>query len=172
MAVIYNLAATSQQVVLNDDISIDIPATAQKITKEDALNHAAKRFNNDRTALKSINYIHTDHIYKFNNILVSLNVSDKTLNVKSTYLSELKKGLDIMAKRGKATGYTSSLKKINNNTVLTTVEIQGNVVYCNFYCLNANNTREITGTLHYHKDDATEAATILDHLLNSIKFKD
>jgi len=74
-------------------------------------------------------------------------------------------------KGGKATNYISILKKINNNVVLIAGEVQGNVGYYNFYCLNANHTKEITGALHYAVDDATEAAAVLDQLLCSIKFK-
>ena len=92
--------------------------------------------------------------------------------VNKTYLSDLKRGFDILTKKGSATNYASNLKKINHNSVLVTNEIQGNLGYCYFYCLNAGDTREITGALHYHKDNAGEAATVLDHLLNSIKFKD
>jgi hypothetical protein len=169
---IYSFTVLGQQVALNGGVSIEIPAHAQSITKEEAVAHATKTFNNDESALKSVNNIHTKHIYKVNDILISLNVFDETTKISDTYLSDLKKGHDILAKKAQLTNYTSSLKKINNNSVLITIHIFNNVVYCNFYCLNANNTREITGALHYHKDNAAEAAAVLDRLLNSIKFID
>jgi len=172
VTVLYSLSSMGQQVALNNGVSIDIPAHAQTITKGEAVAHAAKKFNNDESALKSVNNIHTKYIYKIDDILISLNVFDETTKISNAYLSDLKKGHDILAKKAELTDYTSSLRKINNNSVLTITHIFNNVVYCNFYCLNANNTREITGALHYHKNDAAEAQSVLEKLLNSIKFKD
>jgi|SRR6185312_9490456 len=172
LSVIYSITTSAQQTQLSSSISINIPSDAQKLNKNEALAHARKKFNNDKIALLSVGQIRDDHVYKIRDILVSLNVSDAKLKVNNTYLSDLKKGFDALTKRGNATNYTSNLRKINNNNVLITNEIQGNVGYCYFYCLNANHTREITGALHYSKEDAIEAEAILDQLLNSIKFKD
>lgn len=172
MAVTYGLAIMAQQTVLNGGISIDIPSDAQKITKEEALAHAGKKFNNDKLALLSVTHTRAKRIYKVNDILVSINFSDEALSVKDSYLSDMKKGLDVINKRGNTGHYTSNLKKINNNPVLILNSIQGNVGYYDFYCLNFNHTKEVTGTLHYDKADANEAKAVLDHLLNSIQFKD
>lgn len=162
MAVIYSLSTIAQQVALNDRVSIELPAGARKITRDEGMTHVGKKFNNDKMALTSIRLIRAGHLYKVDDILISLNVFDKKPKVPVTYLSDLKKGLDIITKRGDASHYTSNLKKINNNSVLITNDMQGKVGYYSFDYLNADNTQEITGTLHYHKDD----------LLNSIKFKD
>jgi len=97
-------------------------------------------------------------------------VFDHTAKVKEGFLTENKKGLDAMNSSNKT--YTSSLQKINNNSVLVMNYIAGDVEYYRFVCYSANNSREITGVLEFDKTDKAEATAILDHLLNSIKFKD
>lgn len=171
VAFIYSLTTMAQRVALNDGVSIEIPVGAEQITKEKALAHAGKRFNNDRMALGSVTDIHAKYIYKVDDILVSLVVFDTPVKVKETHLSELKKGMDAMS-AGSNSHYTSTLEKVNNNSILIINYRGGNVGYYHFYCYNDNNTREITGALHYHKDDAAEAQSVLENLLNSIKFKD
>jgi len=170
-ALICSLTTMAQRVALNDGVSIETPAGGEQITKEQALAHAGNRFNNDKMALRSVRDIHAKYIYKVDDILISLVVFDTPAKVSETHLSELKKGMDAMS-TGSNSHYTSTLKKINNNSILIVNYLGGNVGYYHFYCYNDNNSREITGALHFPVDDAAEAIAILDKLLNSIKFKD
>jgi|GEM_PF-2647861 len=169
-AVLYSLASVGQQVALNNEVSINIPKEAKKITKEEALAHAGRRFNSDKYVLKSINDRTTRYTYKVNDILVSLTVFDHMAKVKEGFLSENKKGLDAMNSSNKT--YTSSLQKINNNSVLIMNYIAGEVEYYRFVCYSPDNSKEMTGVLEFDKIDKNEATSILNHLLNSIKFKD
>ncbi len=169
--ILYSLNVLSQQVALNNVVGIDLPNGAQKITKEQALAHAGKKFNNDKMVLNSYANMHTGRIlYKFDDIVISLKAFDTTFKFKKGHAEELKKGLDEMARR--STSYTSILKTINNNSIVVTNFINGGAEYYYFYCFNANNTREMTGSLVFDKADKDKATAILDHVLNSIKFKD
>jgi hypothetical protein len=168
---IFSVTTLAQRVALNDGVSIEIPVGAEQITKEKALAHVGKKFNNDKMTLRSITNIHARYIYKVDDVLVSLVVFDTPVKVNATHLSELKRGMDAMS-AGSNSHYTSILKKVNNNSILIVNYLAGKVGYYHFYCYNDNNTREITGVLHYHVDDAAEATTVLDNLLDSVKFKD
>jgi hypothetical protein len=171
-ALLYSLTALGQQVVSNNSVSIAIPDNAQKITKEDAVAHVTKKYNNNRSALLSVNDIQTKHIYKVNDIIVSVYLSDEPVNVKTTRLADLKKSFDIMNSRTKSPNYTSRITKFKTNSVLIFNDVLNDIGTYDFYCYNANGTKAITGDLRYHKDDAIEAQAVLNNLLNSIKFKD
>jgi len=159
-----------QQVKLNDGVSINLPDRVEKLNKEQAISHARQKFNNNKIVLNSIDRRSFRHIYKVDDVLITLFVFDTTFKAKDGHIAELKKGLDGMSRGDKT--YTSFLKTINNNSVLILNHIAIDVEYYNFYCYNANNTRVITGILEFNIADKDKATTILNDIINSIKFKD
>jgi hypothetical protein len=169
IGIIYGFSCLGQKVVsLNDAVNVELPNGAEKINKEQAISYAGKKFNNDKILLNSISKRRPEHMYKVNDVLISLFTDNNS--VKEEHLTEMKKGLDEMFK-GNLT-YISNLKKVNNNSVLVLNYIMGNVEYYRFFSYNANNSRAITGILEFDKTDQTKAAVILEHILNSTGFKD
>lgn len=170
--ILFSLNTFAQRISLNKSISVDIPKGGQKITKEQAIIHARTKFNNNKIILGHFaNTPVGNRLYKIDNVVITLNPFDTTkVKLRKGYALLIKNGVDEMA-HGDPT-YKSSLETINNNTVVITNSIYENAGYYYFYCFNANNTREMTGSLVYDKADKDKATAILNHILNSIKFKD
>ena len=154
-----------QTIAVNNAVHINLPDKAVKISKDQALLHATKKFHYDKTKLNSITDRNAD-IYKIDNILISLNAQSN--GVKEGHLLALKKGFDEMFKGDKT--YSSNLKKVNNNSVLILNHIIGTTERYQFICFNTDNSRSIGAILEFDKSDASEAKIILDQLINSIKF--
>jgi hypothetical protein len=171
VGMICSLSAIAQQVYLNSFVSVDVPKGAEIITNEKALAYSIKKHNNDGITAGTYNPAHSRYIYiyKIDEILVTLYAANKSLKLGEDHILKLKKGLDGLS-QGDST-YKSSLKKINNNSVITENYISGNVEYYRFYCYKSDNTRAITGKLEFDKADYNEATDILNHVLNSIEFK-
>ncbi len=170
-AILFSLNTFAQQVALTDAISIDIPMGAQKITKEQVIAYVIKKFNPEKLILDNYTDLPARHSYKIDDVLVLLNPFDSTkVELRKGYMLSLKKGLDEM-NHGNST-YTSSFKKVNNNSVVIINYIAGNIEYYHFYCRNVNNARALNGTIQFDQADKDKATAILEHILNSIKFKD
>ena len=168
VCIIYGFSCFGQQVVdLNGLASINLPDGAKKISKEQALSHASERFNNDKIVLGSISRRATDHIYKVDNILISFFTDNHS--VSAGHLLANKKSYDELFKDD--TSYTSSLKKVNNNSVMIINYKMGDVEYYHFTCYNASNSIAATGVLEFNKIDANEASGILNDVIKSITFK-
>jgi hypothetical protein len=164
--IICSLSCMGQQMVLSDAANIKLPQRAEKLNREQVSSFASKKFNNDKIILNAIANDNTSHLYKVDDVLISINTA--TGSVEEGHLLNLKKGLDEMSKKDKS--YTSSIKTINNNQVLIIYETSGNVGYYNFFCFNSTNTSAVSGGLQFDKADKDNAAKILDDVLNGIEF--
>lgn len=117
------------------------------------MSHASKKFKNDKMVLGSIAERNTGTIYKIDDVLISLFTDDHAVNEK--HLSDIKIGLDEFSK-GDST-YTSSLKKVNNNTVVVINYFEGNVGYHHLFCYNVNFTKAVTGIIEFNKTEKNKA---------------
>ena len=164
-----------QTIAFNDAISINIPKNAEKLTKQQALDHASKKFKENDIVNNSITRRSTEHIYRIDDVLISLFFSDEHNGKKiinEEHLLELKKGFDgIYRLNNNDKSYSSVIKRINNNSVLITNYVVKNVEYYRFFSIS-NNSRAVTGILEFNVSDEDKAKTILDDLLKSIKIKD
>jgi hypothetical protein len=169
ICVIYSLTSIGQQIALSNTTSIDLPTRAEKLNKQQAISFAGNRFNNNKIALNTVNFFNTPHIYKIDNVLISLFTT--TGSVEEDHLMKLKRGSDETSKKDKS--YSSSIKVINNTRILVTNDIVGNVEYYRFFCFSNTNTSNVTaisGCLQFDKTDHDNGTNILNDILNSIKF--
>ena len=174
IAITYSISSFSQQqIALHSGVSITLPAGAQKVTKNVALAQAKKIFI-DTMAQSSITTPERSenrkYFYTSKNILIQFTGIDTTYNFEKDRVIKLKKALDGMAKG--IIGYTSVIVKGNHNSAVVTKYAIGSTIYNSFICINDANTRQLGGTLKFNKADEAEATTILNNLLDSIKFKD
>ena len=163
----FSLGAISQQIRLNDGVSIVFPDGTQKITKKQALDHITKNLNGDKWDLYNVA---DENIYKTGNILIFLNAFDTTFKFGESHLLDLKNQLDGLNRGNKS--YTSKIKKINNNSIVIINYLKGKIKIYRFYCTNDLNTRSLNGTIKYDPNEEVDATTLLNNLLASIKFKD
>ena len=170
IALIYSLSVKAQKVQLNEGVSIKLPANAQSITKEQALAHAFKKFNNDKLVLDSYTQINPKYVYLIDEIALFLFVTDKTHKYESDRAIKSKESLDETNSSNKT--YTSYIEKGDHNSAVVINYKAGKAEYYHFYCFNNNCTRVMTGKLEFDSADKSEATTILNDLLASIKFKD
>ena len=169
IGILYSITCLSQRVVsLSNIVTVEFPRKAEKINKTQALSHASKKFKNDKMVLGSIAERNTATIYKVDDVLISLFIDNHA--VKEEHLSDIKIGLDEFSK-GDST-YTSSLRKVNNNSVVDINYLIGNVGYYHLFCSNVNFTKAVTGIIEFNKTEKNKATVILDHILNSITFKE
>jgi len=160
--ILLSLNTFAQRIALNKAVGFDVPKNLNKITKEQALAHAAKKFKGDKMVL--------DFYTGIDDIIIEIKSFDTTFNFEPGHAADLKKGQDALGR--KALNYTSNLKIINNNTVVITNSIIKGTGYCYFFCYNASNTRVVSGCLIYAEVDKDKVTVILDPILNGIKFKD
>jgi hypothetical protein len=167
-SVIYSISAVGQQTItLNNLVSVTLPKGVEKVSKEQAITHVNTKFHTTNKML--VNLISTRNkasIYKIDDVLVSLFTDNHS--VQSGHLLKIKKGFDEMSAIDKT--YTSTLKKINNNSVLIMSSIRGGTGRYNFTCYNSSNTKATTGIIEFNNEDRDEASNILNQILNSIKF--
>ena len=86
------------------------------------------------------------------------------------HLAQLKKGFDEWHKRDSS--YSANLQRINGNDVLVISYINGNVANFSFFLYNAKYTKALTGILEFNKTDKVDATSILNHILQTVSFKD
>jgi hypothetical protein len=163
---VYCNIANAQQITLNKDVNINLPKNTQKITKEEALQHVTKTFNNDKILYNSISRRRFDNVYKINNVLISLFTDNQKVNGDHLYLT--KKGFDELFKENHT--YSATLKSVNDYSALIINYSLVNVYYYRLFCYNKDNSKAVTGILEYNQSDAIQAKTILDELIKGIRF--
>jgi len=166
---IININIYAQNVVkLNEDSQIDLPIAIEPISHDQAYSHAQAKFLGSKSTLNSIAERKTTHIFRVDGILISLFTDNHA--TQEGHLAELKKTFDLLNIRVPIAMYNSKIQTINGNSVLIVKEKPENVVNYRFFVYNASRTRAITGILEFNSDEDQKATSLLNIILNGIKF--
>jgi len=159
----------AQRVLLYNVAEVDIPATVTKITREEAAAHLQKNFIVRQHILQTFPLGDGLHMYRLGNMVFKLTAINERIGDGS--LAETKKGTDYLSKSA-FSDYTSALKKVNDNEVFVFNYSIDDLHYQYFVICNSANNKVVSGKIGYGVNDSEKAAQLLEHLLNSIKFKE
>ncbi len=172
LSILYSIICFGQQlqvqsVIVDNIASVDIPTNAQKVSKTEALSHVAKKFNNNKIIVNSVSRRKDGNMYVVDGVLVTVLTDNH--QTKEGHLAEIKKGLDELYKDDKT--YNSTLKTINNRSILVVNYEMGGVGVYRFFSFNETNSKAITGVLEFDKTDANKATAIVNSMIKGIKYK-
>jgi cell division protein ZapA (FtsZ GTPase activity inhibitor) len=145
--------------------SYDVPQGTEKPDKQKFQSYVANR---KKTVInpKSTKGV----FYKIGNILININAEE--VNAKTNILGEKKKQYDqLYSELGSAVKYSSEIKTINGIKTLIQLVNRPENNYFFFTAVNKTNNKIFGGTVEFDKVDESKAATILNHIIASIKFK-
>jgi len=162
---IYCSTCMGQQTIESNSVSVKLPNEMKKLSKVEVSSFANRRFANDTVAINTANS-NLENTFVINDVLVSFNTA--TGKVEPGHLLKLKNGLAEMSKKDRS--YTSSIKTFNNNQVLVTNYVWGNIGYYCFYSFDEANSSALAGFVEYNKSDQDKATTILNNFLSNLKF--
>lgn len=159
----------AQRVLLYNVAEVDIPATATKITREEAAAHLQKNFKVGQQFRQSFIQGDGQNMYILGNMLFKLTAINQRIG--DGNLAETKKGTDYLS-MGTFKDYTSALKPVNDNEAFVFNYSIDDLHYQYFFVCNSANNKVVSGKIGYGVSDTKQAAGLLEHLLNSIKFKE
>ena len=169
------LHSRGQQVALSDTVSIKLPPGIEKLGRDEFSSTIKSKFGQSAIALNSIpnphERLYNKHYYKIGDIIVSLIYGKRPTPIQNDYLLKLKRSLDITNNTPeKNPTYLSSIEKINENDVLIIYTVYDNIGYYRFYCNDTTNVFALNGVLQFNTTEKDKAQTIMNDLLESVKF--
>jgi hypothetical protein len=162
IAVLCSMHGISQQIFLNDQVTVQLPTGAEKLNKQQIIAFADQK-GYERRAMP----INPKNVYSINDMLLQL--YDFKGDFKTDDLSKQKATNDELFKRH--SNYSSYIKSFSNCQVQISKAVSSEKVIYFFSTLNENKTYRLNGILECKKDNVDKADAILYNLLNSIKFE-
>jgi len=170
--ILVSLSCFAQDRISLSNATLELPKGAKKITKEQALSHISKKFNNDKVAMESVSQALRFNHYLSKDVLISFNTSDiaKTgdIAVDRNHLLNMKKGLDELFKGNES--YRSEIKNLADKSIVIIQYSIGSSLCIRFYSFNKEFTRALTGTLVFNKDNQDEAKSAMNMIEKTLKF--
>ncbi|RYF16715.1 MAG: hypothetical protein EOO42_16315 [Flavobacteriales bacterium] len=166
LMICYFTVQAQKEISTEKVISIDLPKTMEKLSKQGKMLYFMKRKNS--RLLSGDNY--KGLTYSFEDILFQVVADSGKLDhdrVERTKMAEDNMNAQITDQK-----YSSELLVVNKNKIVVFKREKLDYSYYEVIATNVTNNKIIVARMEYKKEDETKAKKLLDHFLKNLKFKD
>jgi len=163
---LFSLVSVGQQITLSANATMSAPSTMKKLSSVEDSSIAANKFSKTKYLARNFaNY--PNSIYRIDNVLIMI-IANSAKN-SANYLQLLKTALDDTGHL--LPDYSSKIETIGNTSVLVLNEVFEGFKMYRFFGVNSAGDGRILGYVQYNAGDETNAKTILENVIRSVKFK-
>ena len=157
--------ARGQETQTEKNILLDLPQGSEKPGKQAILSYLKTRKNTRIINPETPNVL----TYRFGDILFQINGGSSTFA--KDRLEMFKMGMDHLNAQITDRKYSSELKTLKSyRAVVINIQTE-DLCHYRFMAINNANNKGAFATIEYNKTEEAKAKSILDHILNHLKFK-
>ncbi|MGY4383474.1 hypothetical protein ACVWYN_000493 [Pedobacter sp. UYP24] len=164
--IILSISCTAQRITLLDSVTLQLPKTMLKVSRENIPKLAAERFGKTKYIIRNILY-NPGKVYTVDDIVVFIN-SAKMPKEKGK-LKVLKLGFDDNNENNK--NYSSKIETIDGKDVAIINEITEGLNVFRFVTVNPAEDFCIIGFVQYNPKDYSKAKVVLEDIIKGLKYK-